>query len=80
MSDLIESNEFGDWLMDEISQTQAKLTYANPERTLAYRLRLEALKTSKEALLEYLTLQQIMLETASAIRDEQRGAACPSGL
>lgn len=78
MSDLIESSEFGDWLMGEIAQLQAQLKSAQPDRAHSDRLRLEALKAAKNTLFEFLTLQQRMLESAASIRDRQRGAACPS--
>jgi hypothetical protein len=78
MCDLIESSEFGDWLMGEISQTRKQLKSVQQNGGLTDRLRLETLKTAKDTLLEYLTTQQKMLEAASAIRDGQRGAACPS--
>jgi hypothetical protein len=80
MCDLIESSEFGDWLMGEISQTRKQLKSVKPNGGLTDRLRLETLKIAKKALLEYLTTQQKMLEAASAIRDGERGAACASGL
>jgi LPS sulfotransferase NodH len=78
MCDLIESSEFGDWLMCEISQTLKQLKSTKPERARADQLRLETLKIAKDTLFEYLTMQQKMLEAASAIRDGQRGAAYPS--
>jgi hypothetical protein len=66
MTQLIESNEFGDWLLGEIAQTRAQLRSVNPDLTHKVELRLEALKTAKKTLREYLTLQQDMLEAASA--------------
>lgn len=66
MSQLIESNEFGDWLMGEIAQTRAQARSANPDLAHTAQRRLEALKTAKKTLLEYLTLQQEMLDAASA--------------
>jgi LPS sulfotransferase NodH len=78
MCDLIENSEFGDWLMGEISQTLKQLKSTKPDRARADQLRLETLKIAKDTLLEYLTTQQKMMEAASAVRDEQRGAACQS--
>jgi hypothetical protein len=71
MSILIESSEFGDWLLGEISQTAGmspKLAEADQARKA--RLRLETLEVSKKLLLEFLTLQQAMLDAAGAARTQ----------
>ncbi len=68
MSKLIESSEFGHWLLGEISQTSAQSKCVPPDREANPRQRLETLKTAKKMLLEYLILQQKMLTSASAAR------------
>jgi hypothetical protein len=71
MNDLIESSEFGDWLMNEMSDTLA-LTRSGPaEQAVLALQRLKGLKTAKKVLLEFLTLQVAMLETASALRSSR---------
>ena len=71
MSQLIESNEFGDWLMGEMAQTRAQLRSVNPDLAQQAERRLENLKTAKKTLREYLLLQQDMLECAP-LQDCQR--------
>jgi hypothetical protein len=66
MSQLIESNEFGDWLVNEIARTRTQAKSAHPDLAHAAAQRLETLKTAKKILLEYLTLQQDMMDAASA--------------
>ena len=68
MFHLIESNDFGDWLVGAISETSAQSRSANFQEALHARLRLEALKTAKKVLLEYLLIQQSMLDAARAAR------------
>jgi hypothetical protein len=75
MSKLIESNEFGDWLMAEIAETRTLSKSVHFAAAPAARTRLEALKTAKKSLLEFLKLQQKMFDAASAARHtEQDGA------
>ena len=68
MSELIESSEFGDWLVGEMSRAVVRARSANPERALAAALRQEALRVAKTVLLEFLILQQAMLDAASEAR------------
>ncbi len=71
MSELIESSEFGDWLMSEITQAGGPPTPANPDAAPTTSARLEALQIAKVILLEFLTLQHAMLNAASAARRQQ---------
>jgi hypothetical protein len=66
MSELLESNEFGDWLLCEVSQMRAQLKSAHPDAAPISQARLETLKAAKTILLEFLTLQQQMFDAASA--------------
>jgi uncharacterized protein YydD (DUF2326 family) len=68
MSELIESSEFGDWLMGEISTTRRQLKSANAERAHTASQRLESLQVAKQVLLEFLTRQQAMLDAATEAR------------
>jgi predicted DNA-binding protein YlxM (UPF0122 family) len=74
MSKLIESNEFGDWLMAEIAETRALSKSAHFAAALTARARLEALRTAKKSLLEFLKLQQKMFDAASAARLKEQDA------
>lgn len=68
MSKLIESSEFGDWLLREISQTDAQSRCVKTQGAVEERLRLQTLKTAKKMLLEYLKIQHSMLAAASVAR------------
>lgn len=68
MSNLIESSEFGDWLIGEIARAGPQSKSTHSEQSLASGLRLESLKVAKKLLLEFLNLQQTMLSAASAAR------------
>ncbi len=74
MQDLIESNEFGDWLMGEISAARAQPKAANLRQAEAAELRMDALQIAKKILLEFLTLQQAMMDAASEARKQRRNA------
>jgi hypothetical protein len=74
MSKLIESNEFGDWLIEEIAQTRGQLKSLSSDTALAARLKLGTLKTAKETLLEFLKIQQKMFDAASAARRKNQDA------
>jgi hypothetical protein len=63
MSNLIESSEFGDWLIAEVSKN-TNWSKASDFGAGAS-LRLEKLNDAKMVLLEFLTLQQNMLNSAS---------------
>jgi hypothetical protein len=63
MSNLIESSEFGDWLIAEVSKN-TNWSKAS-DFGAAASLRLEKLNDAKMVLLEFLTLQQNMLNSAS---------------
>jgi Asp/Glu/hydantoin racemase len=86
MSELLESNEFGDWLLCEVSQMRAQLKSAHPDAAPISQARLETLKAAKTILLEFLTLQQQMFDAASAACREDHpsirasAASSPSGL
>ena len=66
MSELLESNEFGDWLLCEVSQMRAQLKSAHPDAAPLSQARLETLKAAKTILLEFLTLQQQIFDAAGA--------------
>ena len=68
MSDLLASSEFGDWLLNEIPRTRRQAKSADPECAQAAAVRLESLRVAKRVLLEFLTLQQAMMEAAHAAR------------
>ena len=72
MSDLIRSSEFGDWLLEEISNTRRQSKSAQPDQVRPASARLESLKVSKQVLLEFLTIQQAMLDAAHAAREARR--------
>jgi hypothetical protein len=78
MFNLIESSEFGDWLLAEIPKAAAQSRSANVDRALAAGQRREALKVAKKVLLEFLTLQQAMLEAAEVRRQRPLRTADPS--
>ena len=71
LSELIRSNEFGDWLVGEVSRTAVRARSANAECAPAADLRLKALKTAKGVLQEFLILQQAMLDAASEFRNHR---------
>jgi hypothetical protein len=75
MSKLIESNECGDWLMAEISDTRAQLKSAAPAAQPALSARLKDLQTTKKILSEFLTLQQQMLKAARVLRGKRQDSA-----
>jgi hypothetical protein len=79
MSELLKSNECGDWLLAEIAQTRAKSKSADPDVALAARLRLENLQTGKKILLEFLKLQQKMMDAARAARAPRSKAQSSAG-
>jgi hypothetical protein len=62
----IESVEFGDWLIAEISETTNWSKASDAGAAVAASLRLGNLNDAKMVLLEFLTLQQNMLNAASA--------------
>jgi hypothetical protein len=66
MSIQIESTEFGDWLIAEISETTNWSKASDAGAAVAVSLRLENLNDAKMVLFEFLTLQQNMLNAASA--------------
>lgn len=68
MTKLIETSEFGDWLLGEISEVGARPASVDADGVPGARQRLETLKTAKKLLIEYLALQQKMLTAASAAR------------
>lgn len=68
MSKLMESSEFGDWLMEEIARAGLQSKSAPSAQSLAAGLRLESLKVTRKVLLEFLTVQQKMMDAASAAR------------
>ncbi len=68
MYDLIRSTEFGDWLTSEISQARLQSKSANLERAHAAILRLESLKVVRQVLLDFLLIQQAMLDEAQEVR------------
>jgi hypothetical protein len=65
MNNLIRSNEFGDWLVVEISRTRLESKSADSDRARSASLRLESLKIAKRVLLDFLLLQRAMLDAAS---------------
>ena len=65
MYDLIRSNEFGDWLVIEISRTRLQSKSADAEQSRVASLRLDSLKVVKHVLLDYLLIQQAMFDAAS---------------
>jgi hypothetical protein len=69
MPDLIESSEFGDWLIGEISARSDQTDSALSDRTPPASQQLEELKIAKKVLHEFLSLQRVMLSTASASRE-----------
>ena len=71
MSELIESSEFGDWLMGEISKARRQLKSANADRAHTASQRLESLQVAKQVLLDFLTVQQAMLDAAYEARRRQ---------
>lgn len=73
-SDLIGSVEFGDWLINECEAESERLESTNLATYKAAKARLAALEQAKQLLLEFLTLQEQML--ASASNDDQD---CPTG-
>jgi hypothetical protein len=66
MSDLLGSNEFGDWLLAEIAEACAQVKAADSEQSRNASLRCEALKVAKVVLFEFLLIQQQMLNAARA--------------
>jgi hypothetical protein len=77
MNDLIESSEFGDWLIGEMSATSLLLASVNSTQDWSANKRLQTLGTAKEVLLEFLVLQQAMLEAASEARSRRPRANAP---
>jgi hypothetical protein len=72
MLDLIGSSEFGDWLLAELSDAAELSNHADAGLSHAARLRLDTLEMAKKVLLEFLLLQQKMMETASEAREMGR--------
>lgn len=72
MSDLIESSEFGDWLLAEIARTKVQCKSANPDRAMAANVKLASLQLGCEVLKEFLTLQQAMMDAADVARSRPR--------
>ncbi len=68
MSDLLRSSEFGDWLFNEIARTRRHSKSAHADQARSASVRLESLKVAKQVLLEFLTLQQAMLNAAHQTR------------
>jgi hypothetical protein len=65
MNKLVRSNEFGEWLVVEISRTRLESKSADSDRARSASRRLESLKIAKRVLLEFLLLQQAMLDAAN---------------
>jgi hypothetical protein len=72
MNNLIASNEFGDWLLAEMAQATGQCTATDAGQSQAARLRLDRLQVTKRALLEFLVMQQAMLDAAEEVRGENR--------
>ena len=79
MHDLIRSNEFGDWLIVEISSVRLQSKSANLERARAAILRLESLTVAKRVLLEFLLIQQAMFDSASEARGHRASRSARNG-
>lgn len=71
MLELIEANEFGDWLLREIRKAEAQQRSANAELARFAASRLETLKAARKLLLEFLVIQQAMLDVADEFRSDQ---------
>ena len=68
MYDLIRSTEFGDYLIIEISRARLQSKSADSEQSRDAILKLKSLKVVKQVLLEFLLIQQAMLDAAQEIR------------
>ena len=67
--DLLESVEFGDWLIHEIAQEKSQARHAGDAAWLAaQQARITALENAKTILLEFLVLQESMLKAAARRR------------
>lgn len=64
MLELLGSTEFGDWLLTELSVAARLAKSAEGGLSQAARLRLDKLEATKRLLLEFLVLQQAMLDVA----------------
>lgn len=69
MRELIEASEFGDWLLGEIADTGPRPGLAEYAQARLASTRLDALNTTKEVLLEFLMIQQAMLDAAAELRN-----------
>jgi hypothetical protein len=78
MVDLIRSSEFGDWLVTEISRIRLQSKSSDVDLAGPAGLRLESLKVTKGVLLDFLTVQQAMLNAASEAR-AHRASPSPRG-
>jgi len=63
--DLLASVEFGDWLIHEIGRHPAKESTADARNSQHALTRAQSLETTRVILLEYLTLQDEMMSSAS---------------
>jgi hypothetical protein len=68
MLNLVGANEFGDWLLEEISETTVLSHSADTGLSHLARHRLNTLQVAKGVLLRFLILQQAMLDAASEAR------------
>lgn len=70
MENLLESNEFGDWLIVEISASESQPEFVAPGVSRNACRRLQDLKTARKVLFEFLLIQQQMLNAAHACRPQ----------
>lgn len=66
MTDLLESNEFGDWLLAEIADASLQSRSDDLDLSRDANERFESLKVAKVVLFEFLLIQQQMLQAARA--------------
>ena len=62
--ELIGSTEFGDWLLAELSDASRRAGSMDAGLSQAAKRRLNKLEVAKKLLLEFMILQQAMLEVA----------------
>lgn len=70
MENLLESTEFGDWLIMEISVSESQPEFVTPGVPHLACRRLQDLKTARKVLFEFLLIQQQMLDAAHACRPQ----------
>ena len=75
MAESLRSSEFGNWLVCEISKNRRESKSADADLAQSASSKLETLNVARQVLVDFLKIQQKMLDAASAARRKAHDAA-----